>query len=291
MARFSDNRPDMSGQGTLVARALSTVINGACLAAVDDVEFAVRVVSGLTVAVGNQLLIMRHGSVRWAVGIVTAAPTVPPTATILDPDLPGSPSPAPPPAPDPPKPGKKPPAPAPPKPPPPKPKVTTGTLVCPAVQTACYRNGKWRDDIGPINSTDLYQGRYAGSSYGRNIGVAFYGTKPRTLAGATITKVVLKVKRLTAGDYAARTPTLWLTTQASRPGGSPTLNESTAGPSLAVNQTNNGFVLPTSWGTALVNGSRGGIAVNVNADNPYMHFAGRGSWSAAFTLTLYWRRG
>lgn len=291
MARFSISRPDLSGLGTMVAQAVTTVSSGALLVQMDDNQFTVRAINGLTVAIGNWVLITRHGSIRWAIAVVSAAPAVAPTPPAVDPDVQPPAAPAAPPAPPAPKPGKKPPAPAPSKPQLPKPKVTTGTLVCPAVQTACYRNGKWRDDIGPVNSTDLYQGRYGGSSYGRNIGVAFYGAKPRSLSGATITKAVLKVQRLQAGDFAARTPTLWLTTQATRPGGSPTLNESTAGPSLKVNQTNSGFILPASWGQALVNGGRGGIAVNVNADSPYIHLAGRGTWSAAFTLTLYWRRG
>lgn len=275
----ADYKANLSGHGTLVAKATSTVSAGACTAIIDDVEFAVRVVSGLTVALGDQLLIVRHGSIRWAVGVTVPAPT-PPVPT---PDpiaaLPLPPPPAPPGAPPPPAVPK------------PKPVVTTGVLVCPAVQTADYRNGKWRDDIGPVNSTDLYQGRYAGSSYGRNIGCAFYGTKPRSLAGATVTKAVIRIRRLQAGDFAARTPTLWLTTQATRPAGAPTLNEAVTGPALKVNQTADAFVLPPSWGQVIVDAARGGIAVNVASDSPYMHFAGRSSWSAAFTLTLYWRRG
>lgn len=280
MARFADRKPDLSGQGTLIAQATSTVTSGACTAKIDNVEFATRVVSGLTIAVGDQLLIVRHGSVRWAIGVTKPAPAVAPVPT---PD---------PLAADPPQPPAPPPgAPPPPAVPKPKPVVTTGVLVCPAIQTADYRNGKWRDDIGPITSTDLYQGRYAGSSYGRNTGVAFYGTKPRSLAGATVTKAIIRVRRLQAGDFAARTPTLRLVSQATRPGGAPTLNESTSGPSLRVNQTNNAFIIPNSWGQAMVNGTRGAIAVDAGGDSPYMHLAGRGSWSSAFTLTLYWRRG
>jgi hypothetical protein len=155
--------------------------------------------------------------------------------------------------------------------------------------TASFRDGSWRSDGDPTNSFDLYQGRYGGSSYGRNTGCAFYGSKPHTLSGATCTKATLKVKRLSAGDFAARAVTLRLVSQTSRPGGAPTLNESTSGPSLAINGSTT-FTLPTSWGQALIDGTRGGIAINVSSDDPYIHLAGRGSWSAAMTLTLSWRR-
>jgi hypothetical protein len=167
--------------------------------------------------------------------------------------------------------------------------VTTGTLVCTPVATSTYRSG-WRTDGAPVNSFDTYQGRYAGSSFGRMSGCAFYGSKPRSISGATVTKATLKAKRLTGGDFAARTPTLRLVTQSTRPSGAPTLNETTSGPALKVGASTSGFVLPNSWAQAIVDGTRGGIAMSISADDPYIHFAGRGSWSAAWTLTINWRR-
>ncbi|WP_435643882.1 hypothetical protein ACR9VJ_26505 [Streptomyces sp. H49] len=157
------------------------------------------------------------------------------------------------------------------------------------VQTACYRDGSWRSDGDPVNSFDLYQGRYGGSSYGRNTGVAFYGSKPHTLSGATCTKATVKIKRLSAGDYSAQSATLRLVSQTSRPGGAPTLNESASGPALRIGDSTT-FTLPTSWGQMLIDGSRGGIAISIGSDTPYIHLAGRGSWSAAMALSLSWRR-
>jgi hypothetical protein len=60
---------------------------------------------------------------------------------------------------------------------------------------------------------------------------------------------------------------------------------------LAINGTTTAFVIPNSWAQAVVDGTPGGLSVNVNSDSPYIHFAGRGSWSAAWTLTISWRRG
>ncbi|MCM1972337.1 hypothetical protein [Streptomyces sp. G1] len=269
MPDFADLRGLLKDQQTLIGKALSTVDDGACTASVGGIQIAVRTVTGLTVAAGDQLLIIRHGSVYWAVAVTAAAPAVPPP-------------PPPPPEDDDTDAGDTAPA--------PKPTVTTGKLVVSPVATATYRDGKWRTDIGPTNSADTFQGKYGGSSFGRNTGCAFYGSKPRTLAGATVTRATIKVRRLSAGDFAARTPTLRLVTQSTRPSGAPTLNETTSGPSLEVGETASAFVIPDSWAQAMVDGSRGGIAMSIGSNSPYIRFAGRGSWSAAWTLTIYWRR-
>lgn len=258
----------LTTQNALVGVAKSASSSGACLAAIAGLSVVVRVPVGLTVANGDKLLVLRRGSVYYAVTVLQAAPVVTPTPA--------------PPTDSTPDPGDSP--------PPTKPTVTTGTLVCVPVATSTYRDGSWRSDGDPINSYDTYQGRYAGSSFGRMTGCAFYGSKPRSIAGATVTKAVIKAKRLSGGDFAARTPTLRLVSQSTRPGGAPTLNESTSGPALAVGATANAFTIPNSWAQAMVDGTRGGLAISIGSDNPYIHFAGRGSWSAAWTLTISWRR-
>lgn len=268
MADFADTRVSLAGKGVVRGIALSTASGGACLVVVGGITVTARVATTLTIAVGNILLLARLGSTYYVTNVIPAAPASTP-ATPPPPDTPpvntGD------------------------KPPPPRPTTTTGTLTCVPVATSCYRNGSWRSDGDPVNSFDLYQGRYSGSSFGRNTGVAFYGSKPHTLSGAVCTKATVKIKRLSAGDFAARSATLRLVSQTTRPGGSPTLNESTGGPSLRVNDTST-FTLPTSWGQALIDGTRGGIGINVSSDDPYIHLAGRGSWSAAMTLTISWRR-
>ena len=268
MADFADTRVSFAGKGVLRGVAQTAASSGACLIKVGGISVTARVATSLTVAVGNIVLIVRLGSTYYVTNVVPAAPTSTP-ATPAQPDNAQ------------PDPGDVAPT--------PKPVTTTGTLTCVPVATACYRDGSWRSDGDPTNSFDLYQGRYGGSSYGRNTGVAFYGSKPHTLNGATCTKATLRVQRLSAGDFAARAATLRLVSQTTRPSGAPTLNESTGGPSLTIGSSTT-FTLPTSWGQALVDGSRGGIGINVGADSPYIHLAGRGSWSAAMTLTISWRR-
>lgn len=268
MPDFADTRVSLSGKGVLRGVALTTPSGGACLANVGGITVTARVAAGLTIAAGNILLLARLGSLYYVINVIPAAPTstpaTPPPADSAPPDT-GDPPPA------------------------PKPVTTTGTLTCVPTATACYRDGSWRSDGDPTNSFDLYQGRYGGSSYGRNTGAAFYGNKPHTLNGATCTKATVKIRRLSAGDFAARSATLRLISQTSRPGGAPTLNESTSGPSLKIGDSTT-FTLPTSWGQALIDGTRGGVGITVSSDDPYIHLAGRGSWSAAMTLTLSWRR-
>lgn len=268
MPDMRDLKASLAKGGPLIGYATSTVSSSACTATVAGIETTVRVASGLTIAVGDALLIHRIGSTYFATTILAAAPGAPlppPTPPESSPDT-GDAAPA------------------------PKPTITTGTLTCSPVSTATYRNGSWRSDGQSVNSFDTYQGRYAGSSYGRMTGCAFYGSKPRSLSGATVTKATLKVRRLSGGDFAARTATLRLVSQSTRPSGAPTLNESTSGPSLAVNSTATAFVIPDSWAQAMVDGTRGGLAMSISSDSPYIHYAGRGSWSAAWTLTIYWRR-
>ncbi|MFJ9114488.1 hypothetical protein ACIRJO_02950 [Streptomyces sp. NPDC102394] len=268
MADFADTRVSLAGTGLLRGIAQTASASNACLVKVGGISVTARVAPGLTVAAGNILLMARLASTYYVIQVVPAAPTstpaTPPPADSTAPDT-----------------GDTPPA--------PKPTTTTGTLTCVPVATACYRDGSWRSDGDPTNSFDLYQGRYSGSSYGRNTGAAFYGSKPHTLSGATCTKATVKIKRLSAGDFAARSATLRLISQTTRPGGAPTLNESTTGPSLKIGDSTT-FTLPTSWGQALIDGSRGGIGISISSDTPYIHLAGRGSWSAAFTLSLSWRR-
>ncbi|MEU1596214.1 hypothetical protein ABZ468_25980 [Streptomyces sp. NPDC005708] len=271
MGDFADTRVSLAGQGTLVGVAL-TAGSTACIAGVAGLQITVRIVAGLTVTVGSPLLILRKGSTYWAIATFGAAPAVPPSPPLPSDTPPSSGDPA----------------------PAPKPVTTTGTLTCPPIATSTWRDGHWRTDIGSSTSADTYQGRYSGSGFGRMSGFAFYGSKPRSIAGATVTKATVKLRRLTSGDFGKRSPTLRLVSQSTRPGGFPTLNESTTGPALGVrgqvSPSEATFQLPTAWGQAMVDGTRGGLAISISSDDPYIRLAGRGSWSAAWTLTLYWRR-
>ncbi|MGC4769196.1 hypothetical protein ACLQ25_09475 [Micromonospora sp. DT44] len=237
----------------ILATATAAKSGSTVTAVVNGVETTVQVARDLTVAAGDVLLVERVGAQWFAlVRLYSAAPT-PPDDNVRPPD--------------------------------PKPAVVTGTLVVSPVETRSYRPSYgWRTD-----NTDVYQGQYGG--WGNHTGAVFYGSKPRSLAGATVTDAKIRVKRLSAGAYSAQSTTMRLMTQATRPGGAPTLTSSGAGPTLAVGATTNAYDVPTSWAQAMVDGTAGGLAFFTSGGSPYVRFAGRGSWSPAFTLTITWRRG
>jgi hypothetical protein len=171
-----------------------------------------------------------------------------------------------------------------PEPPIAKPVVTSGASTFSPVQTASRQGTRWRDD-----NDDVYQGEYSGN--GNHVGVFFYGSSINSLAGVTVTKVIMRIRRLNKGGAAsAQALTLRLVTEKKRPSGAVTLGSTTSGPSLRWGQTVGDFVLPNSWGQALVDGTAGGIAVYVAGGSPYVILAGRGSYSAAGTLRISYFR-
>lgn len=238
---------------TRLATATSAKSGSTCTAVVDGIAVTVQCARDLTVAAGDVLMLVLFAAQWFAVGRAYAAA---PGDTALD-NVP---------------------------PPPPKPATVTGTTVVSPVETRSYRSGKWRTD-----NDDVYQGQYGGN--GNHTGCAFYGNKPRSLSGVTVTSARIKVRRPDAGGMnAAQATTLRQVVQKTRPGGAPTLTGSTAGPSLRRGQTTNSFAIPTGWGQDFVDGVAGGLAVYDSSGSPYVILAGRGRWSAAFTLTLNWTR-
>ncbi|WP_328850253.1 hypothetical protein OG994_16605 [Micromonospora globbae] len=241
----------LTGTGALFATATASKSSGTVPATINGISTTVRVARDVTVASGDVLVVQRIGSQWVAVArVFEAAPQA------VDPMPP----------------------------PPPKPVITTGTLVVSPVETRSYRpNFGWRTD-----NTDVYQGEYGG--WGNHTGCVFYGSKPRSLNGATVTSATIKVRRVRGGAFAAQATTMRLMTNATRPAGAPTLTSSTSGPSIAVDSTTT-FTIPDSWAQAMVDGTAGGIAFFDADGSPYARFAGRGTWSPAFTLTISWQRG
>jgi hypothetical protein len=82
-----------------------------------------------------------------------------------------------------------------------------------------------------------------------------------------------------------------LMTNATRPGGAPTLTSSTSGPSLRRGSTVGAFTIPDSWAQAMVDGTAGGLAFYEADGSPYVILAGRGDYGPAFTMTIRWSRG
>lgn len=267
MPDFADLKSRRTGSA-LLGTVASVPASGACAINLHGLIITARVAVNLTLVVGDKVMLSKIGSTYVVVCEVNPAPAIPASAAVVDiPIVDGDPSPN------------------------PQSGTATGLLICTPTSTASYRDAVWRTDLGPVDSADTYQGRYSGSAAGRSTGVAFYGTKPGTLTGATVTAASVRLRRLVGGDAAAKTATLWAVTETARPAGAPTLNETSAGPTLAPGATADGFAIPTAWAQAMANGTRGGLAISVASDSPYIRLAGRGSWSAAWTLSIAWRRG
>lgn len=246
-------RADSTSRGAMLAEATAAKVGSTVTATINGVVVTVQVARDLTVAAGDVLVVQRIGPVWVALQRMYAAATTP--------DVDETPPPA------------------------PKPTTTTGSLVVTPVETRSYRTTYgWRTD-----NTSVYQGQYGG--WGLHTGAVFYGTKPQSLKGSTVTDAKLRVKRLAGGAYAAQATTMRLMTNKTRPSGTVTLQASTtSGPSLAVGASTTTFDVPTSWAQALVNGTAGGLAFYDADGSPYVQFAGRAEWSSAFTLTIYWSR-
>lgn len=251
MSDLADVRSSTAGMRSLLVTATASKSGSTVTAEVNGTSRTIQVVRDLSVSTGDVLVVLRIGAQWFAVGRAYAAAPAD-TGSGAGPD--------------------------------PQPSTVTGSLVVAPVETRSYRGTYgWRTD-----NSDVYQGQYGG--WGNHVGAVFYGSKPRSLAGATVTDAKIRVRRLSAGAYAAQATTLRLMTQATRPAGSPTLGASTAGPSLRVGATTNGFDVPTSWAQAMVDGTAGGLAVYEGDGAPYVRLAGRGSWGPAFTMTIKWRR-
>lgn len=243
-------RTDLTGTGALLATATAAKSGSTVTVQINSTVVTVQVARDLTVASGDVVILNRIGGQWFAVGRAFSAA----------PGITGGGS-------DAPQPGG----------------AASGVLTVPPVETRSYRNGAWRTD-----RTDVYQGSYGGG--GNHTGCAFYGTLPRSLVGSTVTAATIHVRRLDGGAYAPQATTIWLVTEATRPGGAPTLTSTSAGPSLHTGSTNDTFSVPVSWVQAMVGGTAGGLGFFDSSGSPYVIFAGNGSWSPAFTMSIYWTR-
>lgn len=237
--------------GTALGLVMTSKSGSTISAQVNGVSVTAQVARDLTVAVGDAILVTKVGS-QW---FVIQRLFIAAPAAVTQPELPN-----------------------------PKPAVVTGELVVPAVETRSRANGAWRTD-----TEDVLQGNYGGQ--GNHTGCAFYGTQPQSLAGTTVQSARVLVRRESGGPYLAPAATLRLVTETARPAGDPTLTSTTTGPALHVGEETQAFTVPTAWAQAMVDGTAGGLAVFIAGGSPYLRFAGRGAWSAGWTLVITWRRG
>lgn len=255
MSDFSGLKDSFNGGGALLATATASKSGSTVTAIVNGKTTTVEVARDLTVASGDVLIVIRIGGQWFAIGRgYSAAPAAPDNQEAPNPS----------------------------------PSVTSGTLVISPVETRSYRSSYgWRMD-----NTDVYHGEWGG--WGNHTGCVFYGSKPRSLAGATVTDAKIRVRRPsgTGSTYAAVGTTMRLLNDATRPSGAPSLDAaSTSGPAIKAGATDDSFDIPNSWAQEMVDGTAGGLALFDADGSPYIIFAGRGRWSAAFTLTIKWQRG
>lgn len=250
MADTADTRTSTAGLGGVLGTAQSTKSGSTCTVSIGGTTTIVEVARDLTVAIGDVLILMRIGAAWWAVArAYAAAPVAPPN----DPA------------------------------PPPQPASTSGRLVVTPVETASWRTSYgWRTD-----NDDVYQGQYGG--YGLHRGCAFYGTKPRSLAGATVTAASVRVRRESGGSFASVSGTLVKITEATRPGGAPTVTGGQAVTLPAVGSSST-LTVPAAYAQALVDGTVGGLGLYVAGGTPYARTSGRGGWGLAWTLSIDWTR-
>jgi hypothetical protein len=251
MTDAASNKVALAGIPSGVGTAKAAKVSGQLTVVVAGVEVVMEAARDVTFAAGDQVAFIRAGALWVAVcRIRTAAPASQPDAPVT---------------------------------PPSKPTTTTGSKTFTPVETHSRQGSKWRSD-----NDDVYQGQYGGN--GNHIGCAFYGSGPKSLAGATVTGARIKVRRKSAGGAAAKQQTtLRLVTEKTRPSGAPTLGSSTSGPNLGWGASDT-FTIPTSWAQAMVDGTAGGLALYESDGSPYVILDGRGDYGASFALTINWSR-
>jgi len=146
--------------------------------------------------------------------------------------------------------------PDPPAPPPPPP--TTGSLSGAAGKSGAYwSGGGWDSWAG--GRENIFQGDYG---YGPLVGAWFYGTRFKTLAGRTITRVRFRTgARRAVGAYNSPLAFNFYThTSSYRPAGNVSLTGSVFSKTINPGQGPTWIDLPVSFGAALVAG--GGIAIS-----------------------------
>lgn len=176
--------------------------------------------------------------------------------------------------------------------PPPAPK--TGTLSAFATDTATWVPGLGVWNAWAGGNQNVYQGSWSGYT---TYGSCFYNGQTKQLAGATVTRVLLRIpKRLSVGAYNnAATIHVYVHTSNNRPGGDVarvlgpynfTIPAQYAGNSTIQSGVPKGWVsLPVAAGTQLAGG--GGISIS---GEPYMGFVGKATDPSAFQLLTDWQR-
>jgi len=166
--------------------------------------------------------------------------------------------------------------------PPPVYGVASGRLTVLPTFTGTYRDGAWLTGVD-----EPAQGAYGGA--GNATGVAYYGYKPQSISGATVTGARVALRRGPGGTASAQTATLQQVAGVLFDGSAPSLLDDITGPALAIGDSTV-FAVPTAWAQDFVDGNAGGLGVFDADGSPYMRFTGRAASASAWLLTIDWQR-
>jgi hypothetical protein len=240
--------------GTVVAANT----NGTVVVALGGAQVTLPHLKHYVPTVNHNVLVLQQGQRLVVIGAFV------PTAGVTVPD---------PPAPTPSQPAPKPPAPS------TKTRITKTFL---AGQTGCFRGGKWRTDT----ANQPHQGDWQGA-YGRNTGAWFYGNSiASTLAGSKVIAAKIYMRRLSGGQFGSQAATLYTTPHPTRPGGSPTLLGSGTDLQGIPVGGSGWYSFPLALAQQYSAGTAKGLACWVNADDPYIVFAGLGDSRSSGALQL-----
>jgi hypothetical protein len=237
-------------QGAFVGVALGAAVGDRLTANVNGAVRQLFIARGLTVGSGDVVLIHRFGQLWVASVRLFGSANTEMPPVIIDLD--------------------------------PNPPTQSGALTILPESTGTYYTSGWVDsfvrqgirDVGGLNGT----------------GAVFYGQKPRSLAGVTVTSARLEeLQWLASTGHAPASTTLRLITEQSRPAGAPTLTSTTAGPTLAMGDKIS-FTIPTAWAQSIVDGTAGGIGMYDADGSPWLQTSGRAQRPAAWTLVVDWTR-
>ncbi len=171
-------------------------------------------------------------------------------------------------------------------------------LVSPFVVSA-ESSGAYRSADAWANRSDLYQGAF-NTSLGYYTGCSFYGTKPQSAKGVTVTRCRIQMRRQQSSHGTTAPAYLYVFPHAhtSRPSGAPVLRTDAingvrgpirVGPlSRGEASTLPGFDLPKQWGQALVDGLVKGFAIrrDVTGLENYVILDGRASYADSGRLSI-----
>lgn len=234
-----------------VGRILAAASDGRVSVLVDDMAVNLHHVRDYSPTVGDECLVMLRGGQGYVLGALGAAPRALGSDTGTEP---------------------------------PPTSAEAGTAVFRPVETDTYRDG-----VGWLQTSDMTSGDPNGR--GNMLGAAYFGDAPQGLQGLSVVSCSITMTRL-SGGWPERSPTIRLLSENRKPGGFPGIIDVVWLPwllpgfePLRIGGTVT-YPLHESWGTQLLSGEAGGLAIYGAANfNDYIRLDGPRT-----ALRIDWRR-